>query len=108
MNKFKVGDRVATYAGNSCGDDLRCKGTVVSIHEENPDVVEVIYDDMPETTDYYHYKQCRKLVKKKKQYYQIEVNQPLLDGGSSQYQVYLGPLNAGVYTLTINAEMKKV
>lgn len=106
MNKFKVGDRVATYVGNSCGYDLRCKGTVVSIHPENSDVIKVNYDDMPDAADYYHYKQCRKLVKKKDK--GLTITPPLSDGGFSQHQVYLGPLNAGVYTLTIKADIKRI
>lgn len=52
MNKFKVGERIRIYSGNKVVCD-----TVVSVHGDLINVNEFI--------DLIHYKQCRRLRKKK-------------------------------------------
>ena len=59
MNKFKVGDRVCVYQSDE-NSAFSCRGTVKEVNPRsltvNPDHSTKVYR--------YHYKQCRKLVKK--------------------------------------------
>lgn len=65
MNKLKVGDRVKIYEGHSV-----FKATIVGIFDSRIRSRED--DDGSERM--YHYKQCRKLVKKKKKFPNVWIN----------------------------------